>query len=67
MAYSYTNSRGQTYYLHFKKTPKVTLYYFAKAVKPKTSDSGPLDAVPEGRKVIESSKTGLPLLKSTNK
>lgn len=63
MAFEYTNSRGQKYYLHYKETPKTTLYYFAKTVKPKESNGGPLDAVPADRKVIESKKTGLPLLK----
>ncbi|MFH1786187.1 MAG: hypothetical protein ABH829_00840 [archaeon] len=63
MVFTYKNKKGQTYYLHFRDTPKTTLYYFAKTIKPKTSNGGPLDAVPAGRKVIESKKTGLPLLK----
>ena len=63
MAFTYKNSRGQTYYLHYKDTTRTTLYYFAKTVKPKTADGGPLDAVPAGRAVVESQKTGLPLLK----
>ncbi len=64
MAYSYTNSRGVTYYLH---TREVTLkggrvqriYWFAKKVN---SDYA-LDAVPGGYKVIETKKSGLPVLK----
>ena len=63
MAFAYTNKRGVTYYLHYCETPKTTLYYFAKAIKPKTDKGGPLDAVPAGRVVVESEKTGLPLLK----
>jgi len=63
MAFEYTNSRGTKYYLHYKDTPKTTLYYFAKTIKPKLSDGGPLDAVPANRVVVESQKTGLPLLK----
>lgn len=63
MVFEYTNSRGNKYYLHYKDTTRTTLYYFAKTIKPKTSDGGPLDAVPAGRAVMESSKTGLPLLK----
>jgi len=65
MAYEYTNSRGKKYYLHFTKTPKTTLYYFAGSIKPKTANSGPLDEIPAGKKVVESQKTGLPLLKNT--
>jgi len=63
MAFAYKNSRGATYYLHYKDTPKTTLYYFAKAIKPKEADGGPLDEVPADRVVVESKKTGLPLLK----
>lgn len=62
MAYTYTNSKGQTYILHGKTTQtktgkERTLYYFAKEAKPEA-----LDAVPAGYKVVES-KTGLPVLK----
>ena len=46
MAYSYTNAKGVTYYLHGKKRvlksgKESTLYYFGKEVK-----EGALDAVP---------------------
>jgi hypothetical protein len=63
MAFSFTNSKGNTYYLHSKdttlKSGRVqTLYFFAKAVK----DEGALDAIPEGYEVSES-KNGLPVLK----
>ena len=63
MAFSFTNSKGNTYYLHSKdttlKSGRVqTLYFFAKAIK----DEGALDAVPEGYEVSES-KNGLPVLK----
>ena len=62
MAYSHTNSKGNTYYLHGKTTTSKngserTLYYFAKEVK-----DGALDAVPAGRVVTES-KTGMLVLK----
>ena len=62
MAYSHTNSKGNTYYLHGKTTTSKngserTLYYFAKEVK-----DGALDAVPAGRVVAES-KTGMLVLK----
>lgn len=63
MAFAYTNSKGNTYYLHSKETTlrngrQQTLYFFAKEVK----DEGSLDAVPEGYMVSES-KNGLPVLK----
>ena len=63
MAYSFTNSKGNTYYLHSKKTVRAngkttTLFYFSKEVKPGEA----LDAVPAGYTVSEM-KTGLPVLK----
>jgi hypothetical protein len=62
MAFSYTNKKGVTYYLHGKERPTKSgtswLYYFAKEVKPE----GGLDAVPAGYQVVEN-KNGLPLLK----
>lgn len=62
MAYSFTNKRGVTYFLHAsnKKTStgKIqTLYYFAKEKK-----AGVLEAVPAGYKVAETAN-GLPVLK----
>jgi len=62
MAYSYTNSKGTTYYLHSKETTLKNgrvqrIYFFAKDVR-----DGSLDAIPEGRMVAES-KNGLPVLK----
>lgn len=64
MAYSHTNSKGQTYYLHSKLVTlrggrKQMIYYFGKQVK-----EGALDELPEGKEVVENKKTGLPLLKS---
>ena len=53
MAYSHTNSKGNTYYLHSKGK----MFFFAKEVK-----EGALDAVPEGYHVAEM-KTGLLVLK----
>ncbi len=63
MAFSFTNSKGTTYYLHGKTTitktgKQRTLYFFAKEVKPE----GALDIVPAGYEVSES-KNGLPVLK----
>ena len=62
MAFSYTNSKGRSYYLHGRTTTTSTgksrtLYFFAKEVK-----DGALDAVPAGYQVAET-KTGLPVLK----
>lgn len=62
MAFAYTNSKGNTYYLHSRETTlrngrKQTLYFFGKEVK-----EGALDAVPEGYQVSES-RNGLPVLK----
>jgi hypothetical protein len=63
MAFSYTNSRGRTYFLHGKTTmlksgKEQTIYFFAKDVR----DEGSLDAVPAGY-VVSESKNGLPVLK----
>ncbi len=63
MAYSHTNSRGTTYYLHSKEVTlkggrKQVIYYFAKEVKP-----GAIDSLPEGYIVVENQRTGLPILK----
>jgi hypothetical protein len=62
MAYTVTNSRGNTYILHSKLVTlkggrQQTIYFFAKEEK-----EGALDAVPEGMEVAES-KNGLPVLK----
>ena len=62
MAFSHTNSKGTTYYLHGRdvtlKNDRIQrIYFFAKEIK-----DGALDAVPEGRVVAES-RNGLPVLK----
>lgn len=62
-AYSYTNSKGQTYYLH---TREVTLkngrvqriYFFARDIR-----DGALADVPAGYEVMETKRTGMPVLK----
>lgn len=63
MAYSHTNSKGQTYILHSKDVTlrggrKQTIYFFAKEER-----DGALNEVPEGYLVVENKKTGLPMLK----
>lgn len=62
-AYSYTNSKGQTYYLHTRdvtlKNGRVqTIYFFARDVR-----DGSLSAVPVAYQVVETSRTGMPVLK----
>ncbi len=62
MAFTYTNSKGNTYILHGRETTlkggrKQTIYFFAKSEK-----EGALDRVPAGYVVAES-KNGLPVLK----
>ena len=64
MAFSHTNSKGQTYYLNSKDVPLKstgrvqTIYFFSKD-KRGTS----LDSLPAGKKVVENTRTGLPFLK----
>ncbi|MCP4418799.1 MAG: hypothetical protein GY805_19460 [Chloroflexi bacterium] len=63
MAFSFTNSKDRTYYLHRKETTlkngrTQTIYFFAKDVRENDS----LDAVPEGY-VVSESRNGLPVLK----
>jgi hypothetical protein len=63
MAYAFTNKKGVKYYLHSKKVNlkggrEQVIYYFARDVRP-----GALEAVPAGYKVIETAKTGMPILK----
>lgn len=63
MAYTHTNSKGQTYYLHSRNVTlrggrKQTIYFFARDERP-----GSMDAVPDGYSVLENKKTGLPMLK----
>ena len=62
MAFSYTNKRGVTYFLHAKATTTKsgktqTLHFFSKEKK-----EGVLEAVPTGYKVVETAN-GLPVLK----
>lgn len=63
MAYAYTNSKGQTYYLHsqevtLKNGRKQTIFFFARDIR-----AGALDAVPADRVVVETQRTGMPVLK----
>ena len=63
MAFEFTNSKGVKYYLHFKdvnlKGGRIQrIYFFARDVR-----DGSLDEVPEKFKVIETARTGMPILK----
>jgi hypothetical protein len=50
--YKHTNSKGRTYYLHSKGR----LFFFSK------SEEDSID-LPDGYNVVESERTGLPMLK----
>jgi hypothetical protein len=63
MAYSFTNSKGKTYYLHCKEVASKSgktrdLYFFAGDMRPEFS----VDEIPAGKQVVEM-KSGLPVLK----
>lgn len=65
MAYSYTNKKGQKYYLHYRDVTlrggrKQRIYFFARDVR-----SNSLDSVPGGYKVVETTRTGMPVLKKS--
>ena len=62
-AYSYTNSKGQTYFRHKKdvtlKNGRVqTIYFFARDIRDEA-----IEAVPAGYEVIETKRTGMPVLR----
>jgi len=66
MAFSYKNSKGNTYYLHKRETTlkngrTQTIFFFAKEPK-----DGAIDQVPQGYQVSES-RNGLPVLKKAEK
>lgn len=67
MAYSHTNSKGVTYYLHSKDVvlrggKEQTIYYFAKDTRPEA-----IDALPKGYEVVENPRNGFLTLKRTDK
>lgn len=67
MAYSHTNSKGVTYYLHKKDVTLrggklQTIYYFAKDERPEA-----IDALPDGYEVVENPRNGFLTLKRSNK
>ena len=65
MAYSYTNKKSVKYYLHKKDVTlrggrKQTIYYFARDVRDEA-----IDKVPDGYQVMETERTGMPVLKKS--
>ncbi len=67
MAYSHTNSKGVTYYLHTKDVTlrggkQQTIYYFAKDERPEA-----IDELPENYGVVENPRNGFLTLKRTDK
>lgn len=63
MAFEFKNSKGVTYYLHTREVSlkggrKQQIFYFARDIRP-----GALNEVPAGFKVVETPKTGMPILK----
>jgi hypothetical protein len=63
MAYSFTNSKGKTYFLHCKKVTSSAgktrdLFFFAGDLRPELA----VDEVPAGKQVVEMA-SGLPVLK----
>lgn len=67
MAYSHTNSKGVTYYLHKKDVTlrggkQQTIYYFAKDERPEA-----IDELPAAYGVVENPRNGFLTLKRTDK
>ncbi len=63
MAFSYMNAKKVTYYLHGKKVTlkngrQQQIYFFARDVRAEA-----LNAVPAGYVVVETKRTGMPVLK----
>ena len=63
MAYSTTNRRQETYFLHardieLRNHHSQRIYFFAKSEKP-----GAIEEIPDGYEVVENSRTGLPVLR----
>ncbi len=63
MAYSTTNRRRETYFLHARDVElrnhhAQRIYFFAK-----TARRGAVDELPDGYEVVENQRTGLPVLR----
>lgn len=62
-AFSYKNTKGQTYYLHsrilvLKNGREQQIYFFARDVR-----DGALEQIPEKYEVVETKQTGMPVLR----
>lgn len=58
--YSYKNKKGEIYYLHVWQRDKKRIYHFSR------DPIGAID-IPLGYEVVESQKTGMPVLKKKKK
>lgn len=63
MAFSYKNSKGQTYYLHQKMVTLKNgitrpIFFFARDER-----DGAVDELPAGYEVVETKRTGMPVLR----
>ena len=63
MAFKFTNSKGVDYFLHFRDVTlrggrEQRIYFFAREVR-----DNALDAVPDGYEVVETERTGMPVLR----
>jgi hypothetical protein len=63
MAYEFKNSKGVSYFLHSKEVSLKggriqKIFYFARDIRPEA-----LNALPAGYTVVETPKTGMPILK----
>ena len=68
MAYSHTNSKGVTYYLHSTEVTlrggkQQTIYFFAKKAQ---NDKGTPCELPAGRKVVENPRNGFLTIKKAD-
>jgi len=62
-AYSFKNSKGVTYYLHYRDVTlrggrEQRIYFFARDERENS-----LDKVPAGYEVVETERTGMPVLR----
>ncbi len=63
MAYKFSNSKGVEYYLHYRDVTlrggrQQRIYFFAREVR-----DNALDSVPAGYEVVETERTGMPVLR----
>jgi hypothetical protein len=65
MAFKFTNAKGVDYFLHFRDVilrggREQRIYFFARDVR-----DNALDEVPAGYEVMETERTGMPVLKKS--